>query len=86
MIKENCIKLLGLGLSHVENSYKNIQIDLKPEERNSGNTSIAFEGEEFKPNSAEEYNLSQRKLYQVRLTSELRPEGMGAQSSYPVVL
>ena len=66
MIKENCIKLLGLGLSHVENSYKNIQIDLKPEERNSGNTSFAFEGEEFKPNSAEEYNLSQRKLYQVR--------------------
>ena len=66
MIKENCIKLLGLGLSHVENSYKNIQIDLKPEERNSGNSSFAFEGEEFKPNSAEEYNLSQRKLYQVR--------------------
>ena len=66
MIKENCIKLLGIGLAHVENSYKNIQLDLQPEERNGGNTSFAFEGEEFKPNSAEEYNLSQRKLYQVR--------------------
>ena len=66
MIKENCIKLLGIGLTYCENVYKNVQIDIEPSEKNGKTDSFTFEGEEFKPNSAEIFNLEQRKKYQVQ--------------------
>lgn len=66
MIKENCIKILGLGLSHCENSFKNVQIDIYPSEKNGKSDSFAYTGEEFKPNSAEESNLKLRNKYQIQ--------------------
>lgn len=66
MIKENCIKILGLGLSHCENSFKNVQIDINPSEKNGTSDSFAYAGEEFKPNSAEESNLKLRNKFQIQ--------------------
>ena len=66
MIKENCIKILGLGLSHCENSFKNVQIDINPSEKNGTSDSFAYAGEEFKPNSAEESNLKLRNNFQIQ--------------------
>lgn len=66
MSKENCITILGLGLANTEISYKNILKEVKPEEKTGKNTSFTYEGEDFKPNSAEQYNLELRKKYQIQ--------------------
>ena len=55
MSKENCITILGLGLSSTQISYKNVLRDIEPEERNGESDSFSYAGEEFKPNSAEKY-------------------------------
>ena len=52
MSKENCITILGLGLSSTQISYKNVLRDIEPEERNGESDSFSYAGEEFKPNSA----------------------------------
>ena len=66
MSKENCITILGLGLSSTQISYKNVLRDIEPEERNGESDSFSYAGEEFKPNSAEKYNLELRKQYQIQ--------------------
>ena len=66
MSRENCISILGLGLSNTQITYKNVLRDIEPEERSSKSSSFTYEGEEFKPNSAERYNLELRKSCQMQ--------------------
>lgn len=66
MSKENCITILGLGLANTQISYKNVLLDIAPEEKLGKSNSFTYKGEEFKPNSAEKYNLELRKRYPVR--------------------
>ena len=66
MSKENCITILGLGLANTQISYKNVLLDIEPEEKLEKSNSFTYKGEEFEPNSAEKYNLELRKRYPVR--------------------
>ncbi len=65
MLKENCIKILAPGLSCIKNSYRNV-LDIKQAEKDGTSDTFAFSGIDFTPNSAEKYNLSLRKKYQIQ--------------------
>lgn len=58
--------MLGLGLSHCENSFKNVQIDIDPSEKNGKSDVFTFVGENFEPNSAEKSNLVLRGRYEIQ--------------------
>ena len=66
MLKENCIKILGSGLSYIKTAYKNVILDIDQAEKEQKADSYTFSAEGFVPNSAEKYNLSLRSQYQVQ--------------------
>lgn len=66
MLKENCIKILGTGLSYIKTNYKNVILDIDQAEKEQKADSYTFTAEGFIPNSAEKYNLSLRSQYQVQ--------------------
>ena len=66
MLKENCIKILGTGLSYIKTNYKNVILDIDQAEKEQKADSYTFSAEGFIPNSAEKYNLSLRSQYQVQ--------------------
>ena len=66
MLKENCIKILGTGLSYIKTNYKNVILDIDQAEKEQKADSYTFTAEGFIPNSAEKYNLSLRSQYQKR--------------------
>ena len=66
MLKENCIKILGAGLSCIKTAYKNVILDIDQSEKEQKADSYTFSAEGFIPNSAEKYNLSLRSQYQVQ--------------------
>lgn len=66
MLKENCIKILGSGLSYFKAAYKNVTLDIDQAEKNAKADSYTFSAEGFIPNSAEKYNLDLRAKYQVQ--------------------
>ena len=66
MLKENCIKILGSGLSCIKTNYKNVILDIEQAEKEQKADSYTFSAEGFIPNSAEKYNLSLRSQYQVQ--------------------
>lgn len=66
MLKENCIKILGAGLSCIRTAYKNVILDIDQSEKEQKADSYTFTAEGFIPNSAEKYNLSLRSQYQVQ--------------------
>lgn len=61
MLKENCIKILGTGLSYIKTAYKNVILDIDQAEKEQKADSYTFSAEGFIPNSAEKYNLSLHK-------------------------
>ena len=66
MLKENCIKILGSGLSYFKAAYKNVTLDIDQDEKDAKADSYTFSAEGFIPNSAEKYNLDLRAKYQVQ--------------------
>ena len=66
MLKENCIKILGSGLSYFKAAYKNVTLDIDQAEKDAKADSYTFSAEGFIPNSAEKYNLDLRAKYQVQ--------------------
>ena len=66
MLKENCIKILGSGLSYIKTAYKNVILDIDQAEKEQKADSYTFSAEGFIPNSAEKYNLSLRSQNQVQ--------------------
>ena len=57
MLKENCIKILGSGLTGTKISYKDVFSDIEPSEKDTDSDSL---------NSAERYNLDLRSKYQIQ--------------------
>ena len=57
MLKENCIKILGSGLTGTKISYKDVFSDIEPSEKDKDSDSL---------NSAERYNLDLRSKYQIQ--------------------
>ena len=55
MLKENCIKILGSGLSYFKAAYKNVTLDIDQAAKDAKPDSYTFSAEGFIPNSAEKY-------------------------------
>lgn len=49
MLKENCIKILGTGLSYIKTAYKNVILDIDQAEKEQKADSYTFSAEGFIP-------------------------------------
>lgn len=62
---ENFIRILANGLSYYKINFKDIQLDITPEEQNSISDALSYSAEQLPLNSAEKENENLRNRYKV---------------------